>query len=138
MLRKEDVQDKWYEVDAEGKVLGRLATQIAMVLMGKTRPDYTPYVCSGDFVIVVNAEKIAVTGKKMQDKKYYNHSGYPGGLRIRSLERVLNTKPEEVIMEAVRRMLPKNRLASQMLKKLKVYAGPTHPHTAQKAEKIEL
>lgn len=138
MLRKEDVDRKWLVVDAEDKILGRLATQIAMILMGKTKANYTPHVDNGDFVIVVNAEKIAVTGNKLQDKIYYDHSLFPGGLKERNLQTVLDKKPEEVIVRAVRRMLPKNRLARQMITKLKVYAGPVHPHTAQQPEKIEL
>ncbi len=138
MLRKEDVDNRWYEVDAEGKILGRLATEIAMTLMGKKKPNYTPHVDNGDFVVVYNAEKIVVTGNKMQDKKYYRHSGFPGGLRERTLTEMLEKKPEEVIMTAVRKMLPKNKLASQMLKKLRVYVGPNHPHIAQKPEKLDV
>lgn len=138
MLRKEDVDKKWLEVNAEGIILGRLATQIAMILMGKTKANYTPHVDNGDFVIVTNAEKIIVTGNKLQDKKYYNHSGFPGGLRTRSLDEVLTKNPEEVLYEAVRRMLPKSKLGKNMIDKLKVYAGNEHPHAAQKPEKIEL
>ncbi|WP_307905451.1 50S ribosomal protein L13 [Haliovirga abyssi] len=138
MLRKEDTDRKWYEVDAEGKILGRMATEIAMMLMGKKKPTYTPHVDNGDFVVVVNAEKIVVTGAKLNDKIYYNHSGYPGGLRDRTLAEVISKKPEEVIMLAVKRMLPKSKLGNQMLTKLKVFAGPSHPHMAQKPEKIEL
>lgn len=138
MLRKEDVDKKWLEVNAEGIILGRLATQIAMILMGKTKANYTPHVDNGDFVIVTNAEKIIVTGNKLQDKKYYNHSGFPGGLRTRSLDEVLTMNPEEVLYEAVRRMLPKSKLGKNMIDKLKVYAGNEHPHAAQKPEKIEL
>jgi len=137
MLRKEDTDKKWLEVNAEGKVLGRLATQIAMTLMGKTKPNYTPHVDNGDFVIVVNADKIVVTGKKLEDKKYYNYSGFPGGLRERTLSEVLTKKPEEVLYEAVRRMLPKSKLGKNMIDKLKVYAGTEHPHAAQKPEKVE-
>ena len=138
MLRKEDTDKKWLEVNAEGVVLGRLATQIAMILMGKTKANYTPHVDNGDFVVVTNAEKIIVTGNKLQDKKYYNHSGFPGGLRTRSLDEVLTKNPEEVLYEAVRRMLPKSKLGKNMIDKLKVYAGNEHPHAAQKPEKIEL
>ncbi len=137
MLRKEDTDKKWLEVNAEGKVLGRLATQIAMTLMGKTKPNYTPHVDNGDFVIVVNADKIVVTGKKLEDKKYYNYSGFPGGLRERTLSEVLTKKPEEVLYEAVKRMLPKSKLGKNMIDKLKVYAGTEHPHAAQKPEKVE-
>ncbi len=138
MLRKEDTDKKWLEVNAEGIILGRLATQIAMILMGKTKANYTPHVDNGDFVVVTNAEKIIVTGNKLQDKKYYNHSGFPGGLRTRSLDEVLTKNPEEVLYEAVRRMLPKSKLGKNMIDKLKVYAGNEHPHAAQKPEKIEL
>ncbi len=138
MLRKEDVDQQWYEVDAEGRILGRLATEIAMTLMGKKKPNYTPHVDNGDYVVVYNAEKITVTGNKMKEKKYYRHSGFPGGLKQRTLTEMLEKKPEEVIMTAVRKMLPKNKLASQMLKKLRVYVGPNHPHIAQKPEKLEV
>lgn len=136
MLRKEDVARKWYVIDAEGKVLGRLATEIAMILMGKKKPDYTFHIDSGDFVIVINADKIAVTGAKMDDKMYYNYSGY--GLRERNLKTVLEKRPEEPIQWAVRRMLPKSKLGRAMFSNLKVYAGEQHPHAAQKPEKIEL
>ena len=138
MLRKEDLEREWYEFDAEEKILGRLATEIATLLIGKRKPTYTPHIDNGDFVVVVNAEKIAVTGNKMTDKKYYRHSGFPGGLRERTLEKVLEVKPEDAIMQAVKRMLPKNKLGSRMLTRLKVCAGPTHQHAAQKPAKIEL
>ena len=128
----------WYVVDAEGKTLGRLATQIADVLRGKRKPTYTPHVDVGDFVIVVNAEKIAVTGKKLEDKRYWRHSGYPGGIRSRTLGDLLDKRPEEVIRRAVKGMLPRNRLARQQLRKLKVYAGSEHPHQAQKPETLEI
>jgi large subunit ribosomal protein L13 len=128
----------WYVVDAEGKTLGRLATQIANVLRGKTKPTYTPHVDVGDFVVVVNAEKITVTGKKLEDKRYWRHSGYPGGIRSRTLGELLESRPEEVIRKAVKGMLPRNRLARQQLRKLKVYAGPEHPHQAQKPETLEI
>src|SRR5499433_1234915 len=120
----------WLVVDAEGKTLGRLATQIADALRGKTKPEYTPHVDTGDFVVVVNAEKIRVTGKKLEQKIYYRHSGYPGGLRERTLAEQLQRRPEQVIRRAVKGMLPKNRLAAAQLRKLKVYAGPEHPHAA--------
>jgi large subunit ribosomal protein L13 len=129
---------KWLVVDATGKTLGRLATQIAELLRGKGKPEYTPHIDTGDFVIVVNAEKIRVTGDKLATKRYYRHSGYPGGLRSRTLEEMLEQKPEEVIRLAVKGMLPRNRLARQQLKKLKVYAGPDHPHAAQKPEHLEI
>jgi large subunit ribosomal protein L13 len=133
-----EIERRWYVVDAEGKNLGRLATQIADTLRGKTKPQYTPHVDTGDFVIVVNAEKIAVTGKKLDEKVYYRHSGYPGGLRSRTLEEMLDRRPEEVIRLAVKGMLPRNRLGRAQLRKLKVYAGPDHPHAAQKPEPLEV
>ncbi len=126
-----EIERRWYVVDAEGKTLGRLATQIADTLRGKTKPQYTPHVDTGDFVVVVNAEKITVTGNKLDDKLYYRHSGYPGGLRSRPLRDQLERRPTEVIRKAVKGMLPRNRLARQQLNKLKVYAGPDHPHQAQ-------
>ena len=128
----------WLVVDASGQTLGRLATQIADALRGKRKPEYTPHCDVGDFVIVVNAEKVAVTGKKLEEKRYYRHSGYPGGLRSRSLAEMLDRRPEEVIRKAVKGMLPRNRLARQQLRKLKVYAGPDHPHEAQKPEPMEI
>ena len=128
----------WLVVDATGKTLGRLATQLADILRGKRKPEYTPHVDVGDFVIVVNAERISVTGKKRQEKRYYRHSGYPGGLRSRTLEEMLARRPEEVIRLAVKGMLPRNRLARTQLRKLKVYAGPDHPHAAQKPEPLEV
>jgi large subunit ribosomal protein L13 len=128
----------WLVVDATGQTLGRLATQIADALRGKRKPEYTPHCDTGDFVIVVNAEKISVTGNKRQEKRYYRHSGYPGGLRYRSLEEMLERRPEEVIRKAVKGMLPRNRLGRQQLTKLKVYAGPDHPHEAQKPEPMEI
>ena len=126
-----EIEQSWYLVDAEGETLGRLATEIAEVLRGKRKPAYTPHVDTGDFVVVVNAEKIHVTGNKLEQKIYYRHSGYPGGLRQRTLAEQLQRRPEEVIRKAVKGMLPKNRLAAAQLRKLKVYAGPEHPHGAQ-------
>ena len=126
-----EIQRDWYVVDAEGQTLGRLATQIADRLRGKGKPQFTPHVDTGDFVVVVNAEKIAVTGKKLEDKKYYRHSGYPGGLRERTLSEQLARRPTEVLRAAVKGMLPRNRLGRQQLTKLKIYAGPEHPHGAQ-------
>jgi large subunit ribosomal protein L13 len=126
-----EIEQSWYVVDAEGETLGRLATEIADVLRGKRKPAYTPHVDTGDFVVVVNAEKVHVTGNKLEQKIYYRHSGYPGGLRQRTLAEQLQRRPEEVIRKAVKGMLPKNRLAAAQLKKLKVYAGPEHPHEAQ-------
>jgi large subunit ribosomal protein L13 len=134
----QDRERVWYVVDAEGKTLGRLATQIADVLRGKRKPTYTPHVDVGDFVIVVNAEKVAVTGDKREKKLYWRHSGYPGGIRSRTLGDLLEKRPEEVIRKAVKGMLPRNRLARQQLRKLKVYAGPEHPHQAQKPEQLEI
>ena len=133
----QDRERVWYVVDAESKTLGRLATQIANVLRGKRKPTYTPHVDVGDFVIVVNAEKVAVTGNKREKKLYWRHSGYPGGIRSRTLGDLLEKRPEEVIRKAVKGMLPRNRLARQQLRKLKVYAGPEHPHVAQKPVPME-
>jgi large subunit ribosomal protein L13 len=133
-----DRERHWLLVDADGQTLGRLATQIADALRGKRKPTYTPHVDVGDFVVVVNAEKIAVTGAKRAEKRYYRHSGYPGGLRSRTLEDMLARRPEEVIRLAVRGMLPKNRLARRQLTKLKVYAGPDHPHAAQQPKPMEI
>ena len=133
-----EIEQRWYVVDAEAQTLGRLATRIADVLRGKGKPQYTPHVDTGDFVVVVNAEKIRVTGKKLQQKVYYRHSGYPGGLRERTLAEQLERRPEEVLRRAVRGMLPKNRLAAVQLNKLKVYAGPDHPHSAQNPVPMEV
>ncbi|HHD12053.1 MAG TPA: 50S ribosomal protein L13 [Deltaproteobacteria bacterium] len=132
------IEKRWYLVDAEGKTLGRVASRIASILRGKHKPIYTPGMDTGDFVVVVNAEKIRVTGKKLSDKVYYSHSGYPGGLKAITLEKLLAQKPEEAIRKAVWGMLPKGRLGRRMYKKLKVYSGPVHPHSAQKPEKIDL
>src|SRR4029078_4953149 len=128
----------WYVVDAEGKTLGRLATQIADVLRGKRKPEYTPHVDTGDFVVVVNAEKIHVTGNKRAAKRYYRHSGYPGGLRSRTFEEMQARRPEEIIRLAVKGMMPRNRLARKQLTKLKIYAGPEHPHAAQRPKQIDV
>jgi large subunit ribosomal protein L13 len=129
---------EWLVVDASGRTLGRLATQIADTLRGKRKPEYTPHCDVGDFVIVVNAEKVAVTGKKREDKLYHRHTGYPGGLRTRTLDEMLARRPEEVIRKAVKGMLPRNRLARAQLRKLKVYAGPDHPHEAQQPKPMEI
>ena len=131
-----EIQRDWYVVDAEGKTLGRLATQIADTLRGKNKPTYTPHTDTGDFVIVVNAEKIHVTGQKLDQKMYHRHSGYPGGLRSRSLRTQLERRPTEVLRKAVKGMLPRNRLARQQITKLKIYAGPEHPHAAQDPEPL--
>ena len=133
-----EVSRDWYVVDAEGKTLGRLATQIADTLRGKRKPQYTPHVDTGDFVVVVNAEKIHVTGSKLDQKRYYRHSGYPGGLKSRTLREQLERRPTEVIRTAVKGMLPRNRLARQQLTKLKVYAGPKHPHVSQNPQPLNL
>ena len=133
-----EITREWYLVDAEGKTLGRLATQIADTLRGKRKPHFTPHVDTGDFVIVVNAEKIQVTGNKLDQKRYYRHSGYPGGIRSRTLREQLERRPTEVLRVAVKGMLPKNRLARQQITKLKIYAGPEHPHEAQNPKSLEL
>ena len=133
-----EVERAWYVVDAEGQALGRLATQVATVLRGKHKPQFTPHIDTGDFVVVVNAEKVAVTGKKLDQKIYYRHSGYPGGLRSRPLRDELQRRPTEVLRKAVKGMLPRNRLARAQIKKLKIYAGPEHPHEAQAPTELEL
>jgi len=138
VAKKEAVEHKWHVVDADGQILGRMAAEIAPILMGKTKPTYTPHVDTGDFVIVVNAEKIRLSGDKAQTKEYRRYSGYPGGLKSVSFEDMLAMRPERVIELAVRRMLPKSKLGRQMLKKLKVFRGPEHNHGAQKPEKLEL
>jgi large subunit ribosomal protein L13 len=136
--KKEELEHQWYLVNAEGKILGRLATKLADLLRGKTKPTYTPHLDTGDFVVVVNAEKVTLTGKKMKDKIYYHHTGYPGGIKEMSAEKLLAKKPTEMIRMAVKGMLPKNSLGRQMLRKLKVYAGPNHPHEAQKPITLEI
>jgi large subunit ribosomal protein L13 len=132
-----EVEQAWHLIDAEGQTLGRLATQIAGLLRGKGKPRYTPHVDTGDFVVVINAEKVHVTGNKREQKIYYRHSGYPGGLRSRTLEEQLERHPEEVLRKAVKGMLPRNRLANRQIVKLKIYAGPDHPHQAQNPVPIE-
>ena len=138
MQKKETVERKWYVIDAEGVALGRLATKVATVLKGKHKPTYTPHIDCGDYVIVVNAEKVKLTGKKLTDKKYYNHSGYPGGLRERTAKTMIAQYPEEMVERAVRGMLPKGRLGREMGKKLFVYAGPDHKHAAQKPSEMKV
>jgi large subunit ribosomal protein L13 len=133
----ENRQRDWVLFDADGATLGRLATQIADALRGKRKPEYTPHCDTGDFVVVINAAKIHVTGNKLADKRYYRHSGRPGGLRSRTLGDMLERRPEEVIRKAVKGMVPRNRLGRQQLRKLKVYAGPEHPHTAQRPKAVE-
>jgi large subunit ribosomal protein L13 len=137
MQRKEDVVREFVQYDAEGKILGRLAAEIAKKLMGKDKVSYTPHIDGGDFVIVTNIEKIAVTGKKLTDKVYYSHSGFPGGLKERRLEEILAKNPKEALMLAVKRMLPKNRLGREQLTRLRIFVGAEHAHTAQKPVKVE-
>lgn len=133
-----DIQQQWHLVDANDQVVGRLAVELARILVGKHRPEYTPHTDTGDFVVVVNCEKVRLTGKKMDTKEYQHFTGYPGGRKIRSVREVLARKPEMVLIEAVRRMMPKNNLARQQLRKLKVYAGPEHPHQSQQPKPLTL
>ena len=137
-LKQEDIERKWWIVDAEDKVLGRLATRVATLLRGKHKPSYAPHMEMGDWVIIVNAEKIRVTGNKENDKLYYRHSGYPGGLKVESYKKVINRKPTYPVEHAIKGMLPKGRLGRKLFTNVKVYAGPHHPHAAQKPEKFEL
>ncbi len=136
--KKENVQRDWYVIDATDKVLGRMASRIAMILQGKTKPIYTPHVDTGDFVIVTNAEKIKLTGNKMNEKVYYTHSGYPGGFKEIPIKKWMEKHPDRVVNLAVKRMLPKTKLGNAMLKKLKVYAGPDHSHEAQQPKTLEI
>ena len=136
MASPKTIERKWYVVDAEGLTLGRLASEVAKVLRGKNKPIFTPHIDTGDYVIVVNADKIAVTGKKMEQKRYYRHSDYIGGLKSVSLREMMEKKPEEVVRKAVKGMLPKGPLGSEMISKLHVYAGSEHPHAAQKPEAL--
>ncbi len=138
MARPQEVERKWHVVDAEGKHLGRLASEVATLLRGKHKPQYTPHVDTGDFVVVVNAEKVAVTGRKAEQKVYRRHTGYPGGLRETPYEVMLERKPTEVLRKAVHGMMPKTRLGRQQLKKLKLYAGPEHRHEAQNPQAYEV
>lgn len=133
-----DIKRDWFVVDAENQILGRLAAQLAHRLRGKHKPEFAPHMDNGDFIIVINCEKIAVTGNKLANKMYYRHSGYPGGLKETNLEKMLQRKPDQVLISAVRGMLPKNRLGRAMLKKLKVYAGVEHPHAAQQPKTLVL
>jgi len=133
-----EVQREWFLVDARGKILGRLASRIAAILRGKHKPTFTPHVDGGDFVVVVNAEKVRLTGRKREEKVYYWHSGYPGGIKSATAGQMLERKPEWVLQKAVQRMLPKNPLGRRMLKKLKVYRGPDHPHAAQQPKPLDL
>ena len=137
-VKKEQIKRGWYLVDAEGEILGRLASKIASVLRGKDKPIFTPHLDTGEFVVVINAGKVKLTGRKLQEKKYYHHSGYPGGIKSITAKELIQKKPEELIRKAVRGMLPKNRLGRKLLKKLKVYSGHDHPHQAQQPKKMEL
>ncbi len=136
--KQADIEREWYLVDAKGETLGRLASRVAPILKGKHKPTYTPYLDCGDFVIIINAEKVRVTGRKLDQVFYHHHSGYPGGLRSVSLREQLDRYPERVLQAAVRGMLPKNKLGRRMIKKLKVYAGDAHPHQAQQPKPLEL
>ncbi len=138
MAKKEEIERDWYVVDADGQVLGRLASQIAAILRGKHKPEFTPHVDCGDHVVVINAEKVRLTGKKAATKQYFRHTGYPGGLRSVSFQDLIRKRPRAVIERAVWGMLPHNRLGRKMLKKLRVYAGEEHPHQAQKPQTLEL
>jgi len=136
-IRKEDVNRQWYVIDAEGEIVGRLCTRIAHVLRGKHKPDYTPHVDNGDFIIVINAEKVRFTGDKMNQKEYTRYTGYPGGLKKRTAKEMIQTRPIKVIETAVKGMLPKTKLGNQMFRKLFVYEGAEHPHQAQKAQEFK-
>ncbi|MDD3293160.1 MAG: 50S ribosomal protein L13 [Geobacteraceae bacterium] len=136
--KNEDIKRNWFLVDVDGKVLGRVATHIATVLRGKNKPLFSPHVDNGDFVIVVNAEKVVLTGNKLADKIYYSHSGYPGGIKSISAGKLMEKKAEDIIRKAVKGMLPKNKLASHMLKKLKIYTGSVHPHEAQQPKSLQV
>ncbi|HLV10080.1 MAG TPA: 50S ribosomal protein L13 [Halanaerobiales bacterium] len=138
MAKPEEIQHEWYVIDADGQTLGRLATEIATILRGKHKTTFTPHVDTGDFVIVINAEKVKLTGNKLDQKKYYRHSGYPGGLKEMTYRRLLEKKPELIIEKAVKGMIPHNKLGRQIINKLKVYAGPDHPHQAQQPKEWEL
>lgn len=138
MARPQQVERKWYVVDAEGKTLGRLATEIARILRGKNKAQYTPHVDTGDFVVVINADRVSVSGRKAEQKLYRRHTGYPGGLRETSYEQMMDRKPTEILRKAVYGMMPKTRLARQQFKKLKIYAGAEHPHEAQRPETYEV
>jgi large subunit ribosomal protein L13 len=132
--KKDEIEKKWWVINAEGKTLGRLAAEVAVLLRGKRKPEFAHFVDCGDFVVVINAEKVNVTGKKLEQKKYYSHSGYPGGLKVKTLKELLEKKPEEVVRKAVWGMIPKGKLGRAVYKKLKVYRGSHHPHEAQKPQ----
>lgn len=137
-VKKEEVKREWYIVDAKDKILGRLASKLAYILQGKHRPDYTPHVDQADFIVVINAEKVKLTGKKLDQKVYWRHSGYIGGLKLETARRLLERKPEQLIYLAVKRMLPRNRMRKKLLKKLKIYVGESHPHIAQNPKPLEI
>ena len=138
IAKKDEVERNWVLVDAKDKVLGRLAADVASILRGKTKPTYTPHIDVGDFVVIINADKVRLTGRKLEQKKYYSHSGYTGGLRERTARQLMEKRPEEIIKHAVKGMLPKNSLGRSMFKKLKVYTGENHPHEAQQPQAINL
>ncbi|PYI50109.1 50S ribosomal protein L13 [Paenibacillus flagellatus] len=138
MAKPNEVQKKWYIIDAAGQTLGRMASEAASILRGKTKPEFTPHIDTGDFVIIINADKVVLTGKKLQQKKYYRHSQYPGGLKTTTAQEMLNNKPERMVELAVYGMLPKNRIGDSLKTKLKVYAGSEHPHQAQQPEAWQL
>ena len=138
VLKKDDIEPKWWLINAEGKILGRIATEVASLIRGKKNPKFTPSMDCGDFVVVINAEKIEVSGRKEEQKKYYSHSGYPGGIKEISYKELLEQKPEEVLRKAVRGMVPKNKLGRAIFKKLKVYRGPNHPHEAQNPQEYQI
>ncbi len=137
-VKKEEVQRNWFVIDAKGQVLGRLASKLAYLLQGKHRPNFTPHIDQADFFVIINADKIKLTGKKLDQKLYWRHSGYMGGLKLETARKLLEKKPEMLIHLAVKRMLPKNRMRAKLLKKLKIYAGPNHPHTAQNPQPLEI
>ncbi|MCS7200457.1 MAG: 50S ribosomal protein L13 [Caldimicrobium sp.] len=137
-VKKEEVKRNWYLIDAKDKILGRLASKIAYMLQGKHKPDYSPHVDQGDFFVIINAEKIKLTGRKLENKVYWRHSGYMGGLKLETAKQLLERKPEELIRLAVKRMLPRNRKRKKLLKKLKIYAGSIHPHQAQNPKVLEI
>ncbi|NOZ56648.1 MAG: 50S ribosomal protein L13 [Calditrichaeota bacterium] len=138
MPKAKDIEQKWYIVDAEGKILGRLASKVAFILRGKHRPEFAPHMDFGDHIIIINADKIRVTGRKAQQKHYVSYSGYPGGLKTVSYTRMLREHPERILFHAIKGMLPHNRLGRKLLKKVRIYAGPDHPHQAQQPEPLEL
>jgi large subunit ribosomal protein L13 len=138
LIKQKNINPKWHVVDADGKVLGRLASRVALLLRGKTKPTFSPHQDTGDFVVVINAKKVTLTGKKWKEKIYTHHSGYPGGLKQASAEKIAEKKPERLITMAVQGMLPKNKMGRKLIKKLKVYAGDAHPHQAQQPEALTL